>query len=185
MLVSSLWALPSWAQAEESFDFDSGITVIPTVHLACEGGQRLVPSDAQATVPSLWATRQVIESQPRFRLEVAERGPRIYRKLVDEWRLDTGSRSVYLVVNPQRWSLLDYLERYEFITEFGQAAAEDNHSIRICDRRNATLAEYVCTAPQVPALPPIATGQPPDVDPVGECKVSFGALGSNVSWGDF
>ncbi len=51
---------------------------------------------------------------------------------------------VDFVVNRQVWSLLDYLQRYGFIHEFGTVASSYGYNIRIFDSQANLLAAYTC-----------------------------------------
>lgn len=67
-------------------------------------------------------------------------------KLLDNWLAypgETGGR-VDLVVNRQFWSLLSYLERYQFVNEFGLVAQDYRYNIRVFNPQGAFLAAYTC-----------------------------------------
>lgn len=54
---------------------------------------------------------------------------------------------VDLLVNEQIWSLLNYLERYTFLKQFGSAAQADGFSTRVFNPNGTLLATYFCTFP--------------------------------------
>lgn len=94
-------------------------------------------SQTALTIPSFWWTRDQIAAQPQFG-----------SKLVDSWlacpgQANTPSRADF-VVNQQVWSLLDYLERYEFVHELGTAASSYGYDLRVFNRQGVVLAAYTC-----------------------------------------
>ncbi|QIR39944.1 hypothetical protein HCG51_26710 [Tolypothrix sp. PCC 7910] len=84
------------------------------------------------TVPSLWWAKVSSEN-----------------KLLDNWIAYPPSQKeaarVDLVVNQQIWSLLDYLERYDFVNRLGTAARKDNYNLRVFNYQEELLATYTCT----------------------------------------
>ncbi|WP_414575428.1 hypothetical protein [Anabaena sp. CCY 9402-a] len=89
------------------------------------------------TTPSLWLAKEISEN-----------------KLLDNWiaypsTLAEPSR-VDLVVNQQIWSLLDYLERYEFVNRLGNTARKDNYNLRVFNYQGDLLASYTCKFPTNP-----------------------------------
>lgn len=90
------------------------------------------------TIPSLWWEKEQFANS----------------KLLDNWlaypneqnqddREKIGGR-VDLVVNRQIWSLLDYLQRYEFVNHFGSSAKEYHYNTRVFNRQGGLLAAYTC-----------------------------------------
>ncbi len=74
---------------------------------------------------------------------------------------DTSGR-IDLVVNQQNWLSLDYLQRYEFINNFGTVARNHGYNIRIIDAKKERLAAYTCnfsTTPLVCIIELDATGK--------------------------
>ncbi len=51
-----------------------------------------------------------------------------------------------LIVNRQLWSLLDYMERYQFVNRFGNVANKYGYNMRVCNRQGNALAVYSCNA---------------------------------------
>ncbi|MGI0488101.1 hypothetical protein ACN4EK_21890 [Pantanalinema rosaneae CENA516] len=89
------------------------------------------------TVPSLWWAEEHHAAQDPSET-----------KLIENWlayplTIDEPGR-VDVVVNRQLWSLLDYLERYEFINEFGNSARDFGYNLRVFDSRARLLGAYTC-----------------------------------------
>ena len=84
------------------------------------------------TVPSLWwADRQ------------------FGGKLLNTWLAYPGKDQqmpgrVDLIVNRQIWSLLDYLERYEFVNHLGMVASDFRYNLRVFNPQGEQLAAYTC-----------------------------------------
>ncbi|WOB42843.1 hypothetical protein HNI00_06545 [Thermoleptolyngbya oregonensis NK1-22] len=83
------------------------------------------------TLPSLWWVRDQFGEQ-----------------LLETWlvypaREDSPQR-VELVVNPQVWSIYNYMERYTFVNQFGASASTYGYSTRVFDRQGNLLAAYLC-----------------------------------------
>jgi hypothetical protein len=83
------------------------------------------------TVPSLWWAKQ-------------ESG----NKLLDNWlayqHSGTEHARVDLVVNQQVWTLLDYVERYDFVNRLGTVARQSGYNVRVFDYDKNRLASYTC-----------------------------------------
>jgi hypothetical protein len=69
-------------------------------------------------------------------------------KLLDNWIAYPGTKNeagrVDLIVNQQIWSLLDYLERYNFINRLGSTARRDSYNIRVFNYQKELLGTYTC-----------------------------------------
>lgn len=78
------------------------------------------------------------------------------KKLLDNWVAYPASKAeparVDLVVNQQIWTLLDYLERYDFINRLGTAARRDNYNVRVFNYQQELLGTYTCNFSISPAL---------------------------------
>ncbi len=96
------------------------------------------------TVPSLWLVEELLAEEERFRAEQSERGTLLYYKLLENWFVEQDRRWVDLVVNRQLWSLLDYLERYDFINRVGTVAKDFNYNTRVCNDRGVVVGIYRC-----------------------------------------
>ncbi|GAA6614809.1 hypothetical protein [Scytonema sp. NUACC26] len=83
------------------------------------------------TVPSLWLAKENSEN-----------------KLLDNWIAYPMSGAeparVDLLVNQQIWSLLDYLERYDFVNRLGTVARNYGYNIRVFNYQQERLATYTC-----------------------------------------
>jgi hypothetical protein len=86
-------------------------------------------SEKGLTIPSLWWAKEQFAG-----------------KLVSNWLAYPQERRVDLVVNRQLWTLLDYMDRYRFINEFGTVARDYGYNIRVFNPQNPTtpLAAYTC-----------------------------------------
>ncbi|WP_199249559.1 hypothetical protein [[Phormidium] sp. ETS-05] len=88
-------------------------------------------SQVGLTVPSLWWEREQFGG-----------------KLLDNWLAYPGDENqlgrVDLVVNRQIWSLLDYLQRYEFVQHFGFVARDYGYNTRVFNRQGILLGAYTC-----------------------------------------
>ncbi|MEG4066950.1 hypothetical protein QUA42_06290 [Microcoleus sp. Pol11C2] len=84
-------------------------------------------SQTEKSVPSLWLAQKLYGG-----------------KLLDRWFVDPGNTWVIIIVNRQLWSLLDYMERYQFVNRFGSVASEYGYNVRVCNRQGNALAVYSC-----------------------------------------
>ncbi|WP_228038536.1 hypothetical protein [Nostoc sp. LEGE 12450] len=96
------------------------------------------------TVPSLWWAQQNSE-----------------KKLLDNWIAYPASGKeparVDLIVNQQIWSLLEYIERYDFVNRLGSAARNFGYNVRVFNYQKEPLATYTCNFSTSPALCSIQT----------------------------
>ena len=99
-------------------------------------------------IPSLWLTRIIFEAKEKFE-----------GRLIDNWLVclanSTTSGRIDLVVNPQSWSILDYIERYDFVNRFGYQAQDYGYNVVVFDtqeRREKPLAAYTCNFGQTPRV---------------------------------
>jgi hypothetical protein len=83
------------------------------------------------TTPSLWWEKENSEN-----------------KLLDNWIAYPVSENepgrVDLIVNQQIWSLLDYLDRYDFVNRLGNSARTDGYNVRVFNYQRDLLATYTC-----------------------------------------
>lgn len=84
-------------------------------------------SQTEKSVPSLWLAQKQFGG-----------------KLLDRWFIDRSNTWVIIIVNRQLWSLLDYMERYQFVNRFGTASSEYGYNLRVCNRQGTALAVYSC-----------------------------------------
>jgi hypothetical protein len=115
----------------------------PTLPDLCEVDLGLLKSDSKSipahittadtvslikmTMPSLWWASE--QSPPN---------------LISNWVADRTQNQVYLVVNPQYWNILDYVDRYAFVDRFGRVSRGYGYNLRLCTDRKIVLAEYQC-----------------------------------------
>jgi hypothetical protein len=120
MGTAALTAQLAWAQPNEI----SSTTAIPVVTAT-------TPSQAGLTVPSLWWAREQFGG-----------------KLLDSWiaypSRDNTPSYIDLLVHRDVWNLLDYLERYTFVNQFGFTASDYGYNLRVFDRQKNLLATYTC-----------------------------------------
>ncbi len=100
-------------------------------------------SQKQLTIPSLWWAKEQFGG-----------------KLLDNWLAypakGSNSPRIDLVVNRQIWSLLDYVERYEFVNNFGNVAHDYGYNVRVFNYQQELLATYTCNFNVQPRLCNIA-----------------------------
>jgi hypothetical protein len=84
-------------------------------------------SQTEKSTPSLWLAQKQFGG-----------------KLLDRWFVDRSNTWVIVIVNRQLWSLLDYMERYQFVNRFGAASSEYGYNLRVCNRQGTALAVYAC-----------------------------------------
>lgn len=88
-------------------------------------------SQKEVTVPSLWWAKENSQN-----------------KLLDNWiaypanNVDPGR--VDLIVNEQIWTLLNYLERYNFVNYLGGVVRGYKYNMRVFNYRKELLATYTC-----------------------------------------
>lgn len=88
-------------------------------------------SQKHLTIPSLWLAKELYGG-----------------KLLDNWiaypsQGNTPPR-IDLIVNRQIWSLLDYVERYEFVNNLGSVARDYGYNVRVFNYQQELLATYTC-----------------------------------------
>ncbi|MGP1382033.1 MAG: hypothetical protein ACTS2F_00655 [Thainema sp.] len=129
-------------------------------------------NQAQLTIPSLWYTRDQIAEQ-------------FNPLLVENWLAypdaATAVRRVDIVVNAQPWSLLDYMERYTVLNQFGTAARDYLYSVRIFNTERDFLGAYFCKFEPTLAANPTLVGDRGAIADASTCTVerldAFGAGG--------
>ena len=96
-------------------------------------------SQHDLTIPSLWWAKEQFGG-----------------KLLDNWLAyptdGTTAARIDLVVNQQIWSLLNYLERYEFVNHFGTVARDYGYNVRVFNYQKELLATYTCNFSTNPPL---------------------------------
>lgn len=63
-------------------------------------------------------------------------------RLVENWLTYPNVQQINLIVNWQLWTLLDYLDRYRFVNQFGTVARKYGYNLNIVNRRQQCLATY-------------------------------------------
>ncbi|MCU0542815.1 MAG: hypothetical protein MUE44_11560 [Oscillatoriaceae cyanobacterium Prado104] len=84
-------------------------------------------SQSEKSVPSLWLAQKLFGG-----------------KLLDRWYVDPSDTWVIIIVNRQLWSLLDYMERYQFVNRFGTVSSQYGYNMQVCNRQGTALAVYSC-----------------------------------------
>ncbi|BAZ37401.1 hypothetical protein NIES4101_33220 [Calothrix sp. NIES-4101] len=86
---------------------------------------------ANLTIPSLWWAKKNSEE-----------------KLLDNWiaypRIPGEPARVDLIVNQQLWTLLNYLERYDFINRVGSDTRNYGYNLRVFNYQQELLGTYTC-----------------------------------------
>lgn len=88
-------------------------------------------SEESLSIPSLWWAKQQFDP--------------FKGKLIRNWLAYGDQRRIDLVVNRQLWSLMNYLDRYRFINQFGTVARNYNYNLRIINQYQECLATYQLT----------------------------------------
>jgi hypothetical protein len=104
-------------------------------------------SPKSLTIPSLWWAKANTEN-----------------RLLDNWIAYPPSHEqepgrIDLIVNQQIWSLLDYLERYDFVNRLGTIARSFKYNIRVFNYQQENLATYTCNFTKTPSLCTIQVGK--------------------------
>lgn len=85
----------------------------------------------QLTIPSLWWAKETSQN-----------------KLLDNWIAYPATNRqpgrVDLIVNEQIWTLLDYLERYQFVNKLGSVVRDYRYNMRVFNYQRELLATYTC-----------------------------------------
>ncbi|MBF2027215.1 MAG: hypothetical protein IGS48_10670 [Oscillatoriales cyanobacterium C42_A2020_001] len=97
------------------------------------------PSPIRLSIPSLWWITKELANLQQFG-----------NKFIQEWiaypSQDGKPGRVDLLVNRQQWSLLDYIQRYEFVNKFGAIARSFGYDTRVYDNPDrAPIALYACS----------------------------------------
>ena len=103
-------------------------------------------SAVSLTLPSLWWTEtQFIVQSPSS------------EQLLNRWLaypiVNNQPGRIDMVVNRQLWSMMAYLERYEFLNELGETARSYGYNLRVFESRGEPLGAYTCDLSGIP-LPP-------------------------------
>lgn len=117
----SLTAQPAWTQSR---GISSTGAASPVITVA-------TPSQAGLTVPSLWWAKEQFGGN-----------------LLDSWiiypKQGNSPNHVDLLIRPEIWNRLNYLERYAFVNRFGSVASDYGYNLRALDSQSNLLATYTC-----------------------------------------
>lgn len=95
-------------------------------------------SPIDLTLPSLWWARNIFVAAQEAS----------FSKLIETWeacqRAPQYRGRVDFIVNRQLWSLMTYLERYEFLHRFGITTSGFGYNLRVVDNRGSTVGGYAC-----------------------------------------
>ena len=92
-------------------------------------------SPTQDSIELWWAKEQ---------LDVLETG------LIKNWFAMPDAQRVDIIVDRQRWTQLNYLERYRLVHQFATVAREHRYNLRITNQDNQCLVAYWCDFEQTP-----------------------------------
>lgn len=65
-------------------------------------------------------------------------------KLVNNWFIYPQQKQIDLVVNRQVWLVLNYIEHYRFVNQFGTVARAYGYNLRVFNQQRQCLATYSC-----------------------------------------
>jgi hypothetical protein len=115
----------------------------PTLPDICEVDLSVLKSDSKG-IPAHITTADTVSlikmTLPSLWWESEQSPP----NLISNWVADRIQNQVYLVVNPQYWNILDYVDRYAFVDRFGRVSRGYGYNLRLCTDRKIVLAEYQC-----------------------------------------
>lgn len=95
-------------------------------------------SQQQLTVPSLW------RAQAQF-------GGNVLGDWLAYPGVGTDPARIDLVVNRENWNFLDYIQRYEFVNNFGTVARGYGYNLRVFNYQQELLATYTCNFKTTPS----------------------------------
>jgi hypothetical protein len=99
-----------------------------------------IPFFSPASIPQdeikLWWAKE--------QLDVLETG------LITHWLAMPDAQRVDIIVDRQRWTQLNYLDRYRLVHQFATVAREHRYNLRITNQENQCLVAYWCDFEQTP-----------------------------------
>lgn len=96
------------------------------------------PSPIRLSIPSLWWVTDQLAHLQQFGAKFIQEWIAYPRQTGQPGRVD-------LLVNRQQWSLLDYLERYQFVNQFSSIARSFGYNTRVYDHPDRPpIAVYAC-----------------------------------------
>jgi len=84
-------------------------------------------SQTKLILPSMWWTAQ-----------------RFGRSLLYRWVICPTEKQVYLIVNRQVWSSINYLDKYEFVSNFGLNITRNKYNIVVLNQQMTQVGAYSC-----------------------------------------
>lgn len=121
----------------------------------CGGAHNLVSSQLQQPLAQNVSVNPRVESEEELTKQWSAKSsllPSIWwaieqfdpfaGNLVDHWQVNHQQKQIDLVVDWQLWSILDYLERYRIVNQFGTVTREYGYSLRIFNHDRQCLAVY-------------------------------------------
>jgi hypothetical protein len=135
---SSLWLGIGWQSITlAQQNVDSSIPELCQVNLSLlksnssRDRQHIITADTVSskgmTLPSLWWTNEQFPA-----------------KLVTNWIADSTDKQIYLLINARYWNVLDYIDRYRLVDQFGRVAQGYGYNLQLCSSQKAVLARYTC-----------------------------------------
>jgi hypothetical protein len=85
-------------------------------------------SQDSMTIPSLWWTKEQFDI--------------FGGRLVNNWLADPETKRIDLIVNPQLWNIMDYIQRYRLVNNFGLISRKYNYNLRVVTTNAQCLALY-------------------------------------------
>lgn len=129
-------------------------------------------SETDMATPSLWWQQD----------KASEIGPLNGRSMITGWvahaRPSDRQHHVDVAINGQIWNLLNYLEQYAFITQFGQAAKAYGYHLRVFSG-DRLVGGYICDFGQASALSPYGTLPTDELSSIA-CTVELDYLGRSA-----
>ena len=128
------------------------------------------------TLPSFWLASALEESRLRVRLLTS------WKAYPDPDPTQEGETPrVDLFVNPQLWSVLDYLDRYEAVNRFGLAARKYGYNAFVfsqqSNQQSNALASYTCDFAAAAAASPSSETPSSAQSQKISCRIEFNSFG--------
>ena len=88
------------------------------------------PDQNEMTHPSLWWTKEQFDS--------------FAGRLLVNWLAypELEDRRIDLIIRREFWNIMDYIDRYRFVNEFGTVARQYGYNLRVFNQQNKCLAIY-------------------------------------------
>lgn len=85
-------------------------------------------SQSEISLPSLWWTKEQFDQQNG--------------RFISNWLAYPEQQRIDLVINRQLWSLLTYLDQYQFVDKLGTVARGYDYNLRVFNQQGKCLALY-------------------------------------------